>query len=43
MEEENIANTYNEKGNDYYKKKEYRTALEWYTKAIDADSTNAIY
>lgn len=43
MEDENIANTHKEKGNDHFKKGQYETAIECYTKAIEADGTIAIY
>lgn len=37
-----MASTEKEKGNDFFKKKEYSSAIESYTKAIELDPTNAI-
>ena len=31
------------KGNEFFKAKDYSTAIEWYTKAVDADPQNRVY
>ena len=31
------------KGNEFFKAKDYPQAIEWYTKAVDADPANRVY
>ena len=37
------AAAFKAKGNEFFKAKDYTTAIEWYTKAVDADPQNRVY
>ena len=38
-----LAEEFKAQANQFFKQEKYSTAEEWYTKAIDLDSTNAVY
>ena len=37
------AAAFKAKGNEFFKAKNYETAVEWYSKAVDADPQNRVY
>lgn len=41
-ESRNKATEFKNQGNDFFKQKDFDKAIEYYTKAIEADPTNAI-
>lgn len=43
MDEENLADSHKEKGNNAFKQGNYQQAIEWFTKAIEEDSSICIY